>query len=227
MTKKLLFLLITVFAAQFNAIAAVSYTEDFSASSSLPNNTSQAYVGGWFGSLATFDTIAVATKSQINTSTEVLEVRNDTQNAFRGIGIVINPDTIGGAGDYNLMFDITKFNADSLDSADVSVWAGSGYQANSGNALRLNADIGQLERLGAATSSILTSESYTGTGTEFTLTFNYDGTSVLAVFFGSSSGGFPHPEVDYDNISISSVPEPSSSAYLALLTGAMLVRRSR
>lgn len=128
---------------------------------------------------------------------------------------------------YSITFDIPEFNGDAADTAKISVWSGSGSQANTGNALLLNAESGELEALGTAISSELASVTYTSTGSELTLDFNYNGQDVLAVFFGAESDGYPHPEINFDNIEISSIPEPSSTAYLALLAGAMVMSRNR
>lgn len=196
--------------------ATTVFTEDFS-TTTLPGNT-QARVGFFNGNATFGGIVADANSTIVNGALEV-----ETTNNFRGIGILLGADDFNGAGDYTLEFDLVNFSGDSDDFARASVFSGSGFElANDRNALLLNAQRGTLEALGNTTVNLLNTEDFIVPSNDLNLTFNFDGSSAVAVFLGVETTNFPFPTATFDNISISetqskfeSIPEPSVALLLA------------
>ena len=194
------------------------YSENFS-TSTLPSRPQGAL--GFFNNNINFGEIGVASRATIDLGELVV----DTTSNFRGIGIALDPDSFFGQGIYEVAFDITNYSGDFNDFAEVGVYSGRGYEfGNDRNALLLNAQTGQLTGQGSAVAEELRTETFTSVGRE-SFTFEYDGTSAVALFFGARTSGSPFPDVSFDNISVTSaqfnsaVPEPSS----ALLVGCSAV----
>ena len=223
------------------ANGVVVFQEDFS-SSVLPNDTQETF--GFFNNNGSFGGIVVSSSASIESG--VLEVEAGTgsvmEPGFRGIGIALDSSNFVGAGLYNIEYEISSFTlsspfgSDFNDSAEVSVFSGSGFElADDARAIILDADIGELgltnnnvdaEVQQLAIQNIdFSSNTDSDIGT-FNLEFTYDGTSAVALFFGARSDGFPFPIVEFDNIEISSVPEPSS-VLLAACSVIFLFRRKR
>ncbi len=156
-------------------------------------------------------------------------------NATRPAGILLSPGLFTEAGTYTLSFDVTAYSGAVNNSGLVSIWSGNGYDPTlaTGNALILDTLSAELKTMGTTTSALLGSTSITATATGSEISFTYDGTSAVALFFGGGTNSWPFPTVTYDNISISQpsivpVPEPSGSAFLALVDSAScLIRRRR
>ena len=209
--------------------STVVYNEDFSASV-LPTQAQGTL--GFFNGNINFNEIGVS--SQATIASEELVV-NTTSN-FRGIGIALAPDSFFGQGIYEVAFDITNYSGDANDFAEVGVYSGRGYEfGNNADALLLNTQTGQLTGLGSAVAEEIRIETFTSIGRK-SFTFEYDGTSAVALFFGGRTGGFPFPDVSFDDISVTSVqddniafvvvPEPSS-ALLVGCSAVFLFRRRR
>lgn len=204
------------------------FTESFESTtlSAKPN----AYLGGWFTPQVSPGEWCGATETSITTGTvQVLPT-----NGFRSAGVILGPSVFSGAGDYILSFDLATYSGDGNDLATVSVWSGAGYDlsGSTGNALILDTLSGSLTTSGAATATSLASISLTSAANAVELSFTYDGTSAVALFFGASTGGWPFPTARYDNIEIRSlsadpVPEPSAMMLGILTAGAALFRRRR
>lgn len=225
---------------------AAVYSQDFTSPPfTVPNKGATTFGGG--SPTGTFGEW-IAGDGNITSNNNTL-VTSDTSDTSRSGGVMLDPSLFAatGAGAYSITFDIVSFGPagsavpegggvsptawqDAL--AMVSVWAGSGYGlGNQGkDVLILNAQAGALQVgdvTGNAVSTLLVSQNYASTsfGT-YTLTFNYDGTSAVAVFMGVKSAGWEFPRVVYDNLVINAVPEPSSAA-LAMLGGLVWGLRRR
>ncbi|YCM43316.1 PEP-CTERM sorting domain-containing protein [Verrucomicrobiaceae bacterium 227] len=221
--------LLTAITCQSSQAATILYLEDFSS----PNraNTTVPYLGGWYGNEIDFGDVVGPSNHVSITVTETLGLSNDT-TSYRSAAIVIDPAVFtSGAGTYTLKYDITAYNGDSNDQADIRVWQGSGYDFNppsSGNALIVDTQQGALIPQLSAAANQVASDIRTTTGTDFTVNFNYDGVSAVGIFLGSTNTGGTQPRIEFDNIRIEapdSIPEPSSAILALLATGLILVRR--
>ncbi|MGC4015392.1 MAG: PEP-CTERM sorting domain-containing protein [Luteolibacter sp.] len=211
------------------AMAATVFTENFSSTTLVDKPNS--YLGGYYGNQVNFGDWERSGPTVV-LSSGTLQVASDS--GYRSAAILLSPSLFPAAGEYTLSFDIVGYTGDANDTATVSVWSGSGYDLTktSGNSLILNTQTGVLQALGSASSTLLTSANYNATGTGITMNFTYDGVSTVALFFGATTGGYPFPTVQYDNVSVSQasmsvVPEPSTAAVLVLPALGCLLRRRR
>lgn len=205
------------------------FSENFS-NSTLTSNANP-YLGGWFGSQVSFQTWNGPGESSISNGALTVNSTSETRSA----GLLLAPSMFPGAGSYTLSFDVTAYTGDSNDMGLVNVWAGSGYDLtkSTGNALILDMLSEQLRTEGSATSSLIGSTTFTSTGNGKQITFNYDGSSAVGMFFGVNTKGWPFPSATFDNITLTqngtaSVPEPSVTALVALFGSAScFIRRRR
>jgi hypothetical protein len=215
--------------------ASPVWTEDFE-STSLVKKGSDPYIGGnWGGSQLGFGVWASTTETSYadiiddggGTGNKVLRTWYDSTNNWRGGAIVLSPNIFtGGAGDYELTYEIPAYAAGGAGSyAEVSVWSGKDYDLTGNTSAALIVGVtgsnhnNTLAVLGNASSTSLESAKPTGTGT-FTMSFHYDGVSAIGLFFGSyEASSWSAPTVQYDNISVTPVPESSSMLAAGLLVG--------
>ena len=149
---------------------------------------------------------------------------------------MLTPETLGSSpGTFQLQFDIVSFDpGETFDGtlgtgfAEVNIFSGEGFQADNDNdAVLLNAQTGELAALGDAESTELASQDFTTAGDNITITFEYDGSGAIAIFFGANTSSFPFPSVVFDNIQVSTIPEPSSVFYISITSLFVLLRRKR
>lgn len=216
--------------------ATVVFQEDFSSSTIVGNGN--PYYGGWYSPQVTAGKWNGAYEASITSS----ELRVNPTSGTRSAGLILDPSKFSAPGQYTLTFDVTSFQVDGGPADDfglVSVWSGSGYDLTrtSGSALILDTYSAQLKGADGATTKELGSLTFRDTGTK-QITFNYDGTSAVALFFGASTGGWPFPTVKYDNINLTMpslsmrpgntpVPEPSVMMLSAVvgMAGCFIRRR--
>ncbi|MEK7949988.1 hypothetical protein WKV53_05760 [Luteolibacter sp. Y139] len=206
--------------------AAIVYSQDFSSITLADKPNS--YLGGYYGSQLAYGEW-VRSGSTVSLTSGSLQVSSDS--GFRSAAVLLDPALFPSAGTYTLTFDVLGYSGDANDTATVGVWTGSGYDMahSSGNALILNSQTGNLQALGSATSSLLSSTTYSVAGT-YSVNFTYDGSSTIALFFAATTGGYPFPTVLYDDVSIASaaaVPEASIPAILGFAASIGLLRRRR
>ncbi len=211
------------------------YQEDFSSTTIV--NDENKHLGGYYGDNIGFGEW-FGNADRVGIDNQQLKV--EAESSFDGSGLFLAPSLFSnGAGTYTLQYQITSVvNLGNGSEARISVWQGTDTSSSSGgDSLYLEVgtgDYGSLSATGAATASLTTTQSQTSTGL-FTASFQYDGTSAVALIFGTH---FDHwvsgfPVVHYDNIQIiSPVPEPSSGVFVGgLLLGAAgwqaLRRRAR
>ncbi|RYD19801.1 MAG: hypothetical protein EOP88_17565 [Verrucomicrobiaceae bacterium] len=214
-----------------SAASTVIYTENFS--STTITNSYAGFIGGNQGSNVAFNTWVGSTEASITTGA----LRVAPSGGTRSGGIILSHETFAatGAGSYTLSFDVSAYSGNPANKGMVTIWSGSGYTyGNSVNALELAFSSASLVGRGSATASPLGSTTIANTdaGTRKSITFNYDGTSEVALFFGMTATDWVHPVVNYDNIEISHnapvpVPEPSVTALAAGMVGAMCLIRRR
>jgi hypothetical protein len=212
--------------------ASVVFSENFTSASM---STSWAFnIGGNSNNYPGFGQWVGQSEASITTGA----LRVAPTGGTRSAAIVLSHSDFAatGAGSYTLSFDVTAYSGASNNVGMVTVWTGSAYTyGNSANSLQLALDQAKLVASGAATASQLGSSviSSTDGGTQKTITFDYDGTGEIALFFGMNAVSWPHPVVTYDNIVLSKnssapIPEPSVTALAAGMVGAMcLVRRRK
>lgn len=208
--------------------ATVVFSENFSSSTLM--NSGNPYLGGWFTPQIAFQKWSSTTDASISNGALTVQSTNGTRSA----GIILSPDIFPAAGSYTLSFDVASYTGDGNDNGLVTVWSGKNYDLTraSGRALILDTYQAKLRTEGSATASELGSLQFTSTGTK-QITFNYDGSGAVALFFGAYTGGYPFPTVTYDNLSLTqnsnsiSVPEPSTTALVSMigLAGCFVRRR--
>lgn len=183
------------------------------------------YYGGWFS--PQISTSAwYASSGTANISGGTLNV--NSTSGTRSAGLFLPPSLFFGSGPYTLKFDVTSYGGDHNDNAYVSVWQGNAYDLfSSPNAVQLDNYSASLVPLGSASTAKLADGVFQNTGNDFTLNFNYDGSSGVALFFGAQTGGWPFPAVSYDNVRLSAVPEASTVTIFALLGTVSLLNRRR
>jgi len=235
MNKPYSFKILTLLLCFSVLISKAAITIDFS--SETIENQANGFVGGWFGGSMSFDqwygdsSDASIGGGQLNVS---------STSAFRGAVLLLDSSAFApfGAGNYTLTFDVTSFSlsngasSSADDFAEVRIWSGSGYDLTNttGNALAVSPQNGSFTAQGNASVNLLASRQVDSTGIANTLQFEYDGTSAIGLFLGAMTGGWPFPNVSYDNVSIGpvAVPEPGSVAlYCGFATGLLIILRRR
>lgn len=211
--------------------AQVIYSQDFS-SVTNPGTDPTPYIGGYYAPQLGFQRFAVPS-DQANLVSGGLEVQNQASSAHRGAAVVISPSLFLGPGQYQLSFDMPAATLEPGDSANVRIWEGSGYGSPGvgPDSLIVDTQVGGFAPLGDAVASLIGSASPTGTGTNFTIPFEYDGASAIGIFLGiQDSNGFPFSRVRYDNVRIeatSVVPEASGALGFAFLLAISVTARKR
>ena len=227
--------LLTLLACGSAAHGAVIFTEDFSGSTVLPSVLQETL--GFFDENGTVNALSdgIVVSDPANANIANGELGINSTSGFRGIGLVLTPETLGSSpGTFQLQFDIVSFDRGEnfgtvgTGFAEVNIFSGNGFQAgNDANAVLLNSQTGELAALGTAESTELASQDFTTAGENITITFEYDGSGAIAIFFGANTSSFPFPSVVFDNIQVSTIPEPSSVFYISITSLFVLLRRKR
>ena len=210
--------------------AVVVYTTDFDIS--YLDSTGAVTLGGgipnvtateWFGS-----------SNGVGVGGGDLSFNNSADNRFRGSGVWL--DTTGWAtGTVTVAVDVMNYVAGDDTSIIFQAYAATGVNISNSVSLDLhaNAGTGALPTAtgGSSTINALGAEQMvTGNGTAVPFTFNFDGTAdFVALTFVqiNTNGGTDFGSADLDNLTVSTVPEPSSSALFGLGCVAFILRRRR
>ncbi|NLF17056.1 MAG: PEP-CTERM sorting domain-containing protein [Lentisphaerae bacterium] len=232
------FVTVAWFGLCVSAGAVSVYVEDFGGATLT--NRENGYVGGFYGNqLALGQWFGSGRKVAVGAG--VLTVLHDT-GSTRFAGVVLDPGIFGGqAGRYLLSFDVKEIALSQQGVGNpamgvthrgrVDVWQGHGYDVenDSADSLWANSFSGTLTPKGNASASRLESLTFGEAGDGYTLAFDYDGSSAVALFFGADKTAYPHLTVVYDNIVIAPThaPEPSTALMTALGLGMVCWRRRR
>ena len=211
--------------------STVVFQDDFSSSNYTTNGNS--YIGG-SGTQLVFNQWTGSNSGNI--LGEQLNVTSTSGS--RVAALALGPEAFGvegaGAGTYTITFDLTSFLNLANGTALVSVTSVSGFSApgtrgqagnNRARVNTINASV--LPQSAEVSVSTLASTQLNAASTGNTISFEYDGSSAIVLFFGASADGSPFPTTSFDNISVSkidiqAVPEPAAPALLGL-AGAMLL----
>ncbi len=207
--------------------ATTVFSETFS--TSTISNKWATFVGGNSNNYINFGQWAGPTEASITTGALTV----NSTNTIRSAGIILSPADFAatGAGSYTLSFDVTAYSGGAAaNKGVVTIWTGSGW--NSMASLELAMSTASLVAHNGAVSAQVGTANVTGTATQQSITFNYDGTSAVALFFGVNAASYEFPTATYDNILLSkdspvAIPEPSVSALAAGMVGVMCLLRRR
>ena len=160
-------------------------------------------------------------------------------NSFRGIGLAFGAGALDGPGTYTLSLDLQNFVSSSAQQTmtagllAINTFNVDGFNfATPSNNILLDTDTGTVGNANGTASTISAGSTtfeqsqFTGPQT-ITLDINYDGSDALVIFIGAETNGFPFPVLTIDNISLSTVPEPSVSLLFGVFSLFVCTRRKR
>ncbi|MGJ8655808.1 MAG: PEP-CTERM sorting domain-containing protein [Akkermansiaceae bacterium] len=216
-------------ASALSSQAVLVYTTDFVGDEYTQNtgdivfdNSPTTAVDSWFG-----------TNNGIGIGGGDLSFSNSTQNRFRGAGIWFDTTT-WSAGLVTVEFDVTNFVAGADTTFLFQAYAANGVDATNTVSLDLHGGAsagGNPLGTGTATISALGSQqNITANGTDIAVTFTYNGTDdFVALTFAQQNApsGTEFGSADLDNLTVNTVPEPSSTALLGLGGLALIMRRRK
>lgn len=222
-------LALTMLSVSISATAAVVFTEDFSSSTLTENRdvielggaTPEVVAGQWFSS-----TNGIAINNE-------LQLTNFNENRSRGVGIWLDSST-WDIGAVTVAFDVLDYVvggsdsesffqayfADGVNSTDSAV----GFDVHAGGGVDP-----QLSVTGSTIAGLIGDRNtITANVTQATFTFNFTGEENIGLVFHNMSGVTGSmPVYSVDNLTVTTVPEPSSAILLALGGIGLLTHRRR
>lgn len=218
-----------IVASTLSSQADLVYSTDFVGDEYTQNTEGVVFDNGtttaaeeWFG-----------TNNGVGISGGDLSFANGSANRFRGAGVWL--DTTGwAAGLVTVEVDVANFVLGADTSIVFQAYAATGVDVTNTVSLDLHgapSNAPGLDSTGTATIAALGAEQYvTANGIDVPFTFTYNGTDdFVALTFGQVNvvGGTEFGSADLDNLTVNTVPEPSTYALLAGLTclAFVMVRR--
>ena len=202
--------------------AAVIFIENFDNTAFASSGTEAHIFGGespdiqvgeWFGST-----------NGVSIASGDLSLGNTAVNRYRGAGIWL--DASGWtAGTITVAVDVANFpvTPNSNSNPVFQVFTANGVDSMNSVSLDLHGGFnsqGNPTATGSASINQLgVNQEITGNGTAVTFSFDYNGTDqfVGLVFANSTPGSATGVNtVDLDNLTVSTIPEPSSAAFISL-----------
>lgn len=219
------------------AQAATVYTEDFSTSvyDEADNDSSNAiFFGGANPGVSEGDWHGARTLVFINNGSLTFGTQTNTAR-FRGAAAWLD-SSAWELGIVTVTFDVSEYTDGTNDfETFFQAYAADGVNATDS---AVSLDLHQSAVTGVATTAtgsaaiaaVGSQFNFSANGTDLTATFDFTGQENIALVFANSSGtpeGGEMGTFNIDNISVDTVPEPSSAALLGLGGLALLVRRRK
>lgn len=187
----------------------------------------------------TFDGTTIAPGSWFGSTNGVgitggdLSFANSTQNRYRGSGVWL--DTTGWAtGVVTVEVDVANFVAGADTDIIFQAYAATGVDATNTVSLDLHGAVtagASPVANGTATIGVLgAQQTVTGDGTDVPFTFTYNGTDdfvALTFVQVNAAGGTAFGSADLDDLTVNTVPEPSSIIIVVAGFGMVTMRRRR
>lgn len=229
--KNALILTGAMLASTLSSQAAVVYTSGFdttytgSSDAVVFDNGTTTAVQQWFGST-----------QGVTFGPTVLTIDYPNDNRYRGAGVWLS--TAGWAtGLVTVEFDVTGYTAGTDGAATIfQAYAANGVDASNTVSLDLHSgpNPDPTGFTGTATIAALGSQqTITANGTDVAFTFNYNGTDqfIALVFANNSPDVSPNANIGaaatLDNLTVTTVPEPSAVALLGFGAAGLMLRRRR
>ncbi len=213
-----------------SALADVTvWSENFTTAPSAVYAVSDAILGGGL-TTAGFNTNVWFSRATANMGfgNNTLKVETTGTNV-RGAGIILSSSLFSaGAGIYTLTYDVTAVSSvDAGDHAQAHIFSGQGFNDTDSyytmDVIQGSGGSSTFTASGpsASATSLISSAEITTTSTGNTLNFNYSGSGEIALVFEVDQMG-----AEFDNLSISTIPEPATLGLVAAAgAGILLIRR--
>lgn len=223
-------LICLAFGVSLNSHAALVFTEDFESPFSIDFTTTgttafggatpNVVVGEWFSSTQT-----------VNTGNGVLGFGSlNTNNRGRGAGVWLDT-TSWDVGTVTVSFEISNYTGDASATPFYQAYSATGVGATGSVSFDLHTGSGFSEPTvsgTAATGSIGPRNTINGDD-NYAFTFDYTGAeeNIALIFFNRDGPATAQPTFSLDNLSVNTVPEPSTATLLLGMAAAGLFYRGK
>lgn len=221
---------LTALSISTSATAAIVFTENFDGKSFDHQTANDARLGGAAPEIAVGDWFSSSNGAAMNNE---IQLTNFADGKSRGAGIWLDSSAWAN-GTVTVKFDILDYIAGGVDSESF-------FQAYYANGVNLTdsgvgidthggggADPATVVEGTATIGTIGARNTITSNATQATFTFNFTGEENIALVFHNMSGATgAMPIYSVDNLTVDTIPEPSSTALLGLGGLALILRRRK